>query len=275
MCTLLLPTRTFVTTITAECACGYTVNRTDGDNYALFTDLFETDFLHVPDVTFNNTYSIGWEPQTYNTSAAVSDGPYGMAKDATNLIPNFIPDRYDWSGPGCTREGDPGLQLWTRSKLVQDGEQHIVPCAEIVSQREDILYGSFRIAMKTAGVNGTCGAFFFYRNDSQEIDLEILSAEQQNEAKSWPVHLVVQNTSSASEYDETTSNQLVYDLPFAPGGSIADYNEYRFDWMPGRIDYYINSRFMWSTTENIPSTSGRIHISHCKQRHSQTENRCI
>lgn len=33
--------------------------------------------------------------------------------------------------------------------------------AEIVTNRSDIMYGSFRAGMKIAAVNGTCGAFFW------------------------------------------------------------------------------------------------------------------
>ena len=145
-------------TVSAECDCGYTVNGTDHNNYALFTDLLETDFLHVRDVTFNNSYSIGWEPQNYNTSTIIDEGPLGMAKESRNLVPNYIDDRYNWVGPGVTGF-DPGLQLWVRSTLIKDGDQKLVPSAEIVSQRDDILYSSFRIAMKTTAIDGTCSAF--------------------------------------------------------------------------------------------------------------------
>ena len=104
----------------ADCNCGYTVNSTTSNDYAVFTDLFETDFLHVRDVTFNNSYSTGWEPQDYNTSSANSDGPYGMAKRSTNLTPNYIQKTSDWAGKGVTGEGNPGLQLWVRSEKIGD-----------------------------------------------------------------------------------------------------------------------------------------------------------
>lgn len=185
-----------------------------------------------------------------------------MAKESRNLIPNFIANRYNWFGNGALG-GDPGLQLWVRSGLIQQNGQQLVPSAEIVSERNDILYGSFRIAMKTTSVSGTCGAFYYYKNDSQEIDLEILSAEQQTTpTNGWPVHLVVQNTTKAPAQRKDVSSQLLYHLPFAPD---ADYNEYRFDWLPDRIDYFVNSQFMWSITDSIPSTPGSIHISHCEE----------
>jgi hypothetical protein len=234
----------FATTASAGCECGYSVNGTESE-YAIFTDAIETDFLHVKDSSQH-----GWIPQDYNTSADQANGPYGMAKQNRNLMSNYIDNEWKFSGPGIDG-AEPGLQLWVHP----EGGDGDVPCAEIVSERDDILYGSFRIAMKTTNVNGTCSAFFVYRNDSQEIDLELLSAEQR--MNDWPVHLVVQNTSATE--GEPGSRQLIYQMPSSPAD---DYNEYRFDWLPDRIDYYINGKFAWSETQNVPSAAGRIHISH-------------
>ena len=92
---------TLAATVGAECACGYTVNGTEiAGQYALFTDLLETDFLYVKDVTYNSSYDIGWIPQNYNTSAALSGGPYGMAKESSNLVANYIDNEWNYVGPG-------------------------------------------------------------------------------------------------------------------------------------------------------------------------------
>lgn len=81
---LLVPVRT-----TTSCECGYTTNTTASpDGFTLFTEILETDFLHERDVAFNDSYSIGWIPQFYNTSAAESQVPYGMARETSNLEPN-------------------------------------------------------------------------------------------------------------------------------------------------------------------------------------------
>lgn len=37
------------------------------------------------------------------------------------------------------------------------------------------MYGTYRARMKTSNVPGTVAAFFFYRNDTSEIDIESLS----------------------------------------------------------------------------------------------------
>ncbi len=235
-------------------------------------------------MTYNTSYSTGWIPQNYNTSANDGSGPYGMAKQSTNLLPNYLlsPSNYV---DGGVKNRDPGLQLYVRSSLLQQpaDQPALVPLAEIVSERDDILYGSFRIAMKTSPINGTCAAFYFYCNDSQELDVEISGAEQMSASKHGPVHFVAQNT--ITEDGLAGSKQFVDELLSPPSD---DYNEYRFDCeyaasrtpretlsetsadgffsrtkgLPGRVDFYVNGKLLSSTTENVPSSPGRIHISH-------------
>ena len=104
---------TFAATAAAKCGCGYTVNATDQSQYAVFTELMETDFLHVKDVTYNKDHNTGWMPHNYNQPAGQAGAPYGMAKQSRNLVPNYIDSPHNWLGPGV--EGiDPGLQLWVR-----------------------------------------------------------------------------------------------------------------------------------------------------------------
>lgn len=151
----------------AACECGYTVNSTTSALYALYTDLFETDFLHIPAATWNSTHNIGWQPQAYNVTSANSQGPYGKAARLENVVANPIADQWDWSGEGVLG-GDPGLQLWVRSQLVEG----LVPMGEVDGLRDDLLHGSFRVGMKTASVEGTCGAFFWV-SDPYELALPL------------------------------------------------------------------------------------------------------
>lgn len=142
-CTLLL-----ATLVRCDCECGYTVNST------LFTDLVESDFLHIENITTNTD----WQPQEYTVPADLARGPYG--KDATleNVVANPLESQDDWAGDGVNG-GDAGLQLFVRGGTPDEGG--LIPMAELVTTRNDILYGSFRAGMKISSVNGTCGAFFW------------------------------------------------------------------------------------------------------------------
>lgn len=247
-----------VSTDHADNCCGFTVNRTDSLYSAVFTEVFETDFLHGYDVTIDSLHEHGWTPQVYNVTPGAARGPYGKAAMLDSVRGNPIGNQWDWVGPGI-RGADPGLQLWVRNMLVGDAGELMVPMGEIVSKRADMLYGSFRIGVKYTSQPGTCSAFFWYRNDSQEIDVEYLSREQNQTAH--PVNLVVQSPESVQQgYNANgTEDFTAYHLVFAPD---EEYHEYRFDWLPDRVDFYVDGMPMRSMRDSIPDAPGHLMVNH-------------
>ena len=133
--------------VRADCECGYTLNST------LYTDLIETDFLHLANITGDKT----WQPQNYTVTPELARGPYGKNASVTNVVANPLKSQYDWAGNGING-GDAGLQLFVRGGVPKDG---LIPIAEVATERADIFYGSFRAGMKVTGTPGTCGAFFW------------------------------------------------------------------------------------------------------------------
>lgn len=133
--------------VQADCECGYTVNS------ALYTDIIETDFLHLANIT-NDT---DWQPQNYTVTPELARGPFGKNASISNVVANPLKSQYDWAGDGVNG-GDAGLQLFVRGGVPQDG---LIPMAELATARTDMLYGSFRAGMKVTGTPGTCGAFFW------------------------------------------------------------------------------------------------------------------
>jgi hypothetical protein len=149
---------------TPLCECGYSLNATTSPTHAVFTDLLETDFLHLS--SLHHLASAGWRPQAYNVTPGTARGPLGKVFEASNVVPNPLRgSAWDWAGP-AVGEGDAGLQLWVRRGLAAVGQKGMdgvgVRSAELSADgRLDLLYGSFRVGMKMAGVKGTCGAFFW------------------------------------------------------------------------------------------------------------------
>jgi len=141
LCNLLAPL------IQAKCECGYTLNTT------LYTDILETDFLHL----LNVTEDMDWQPQKYTVTPENARGPYGKNASLANVLANPLKSQYDWAGAGVNG-GDAGLQLIVRGGVPTDG---LVPMAEVATARGDLLFGTFRVGMKVTGTSGTCGAFFW------------------------------------------------------------------------------------------------------------------
>ncbi len=132
----------------AACECGYTVNNT------LYTELIESDFLHLTNITNNSD----WQAQNYTVTSALARGPYGKNATLGNVVANPLRSQYDWAGEGV-EGGDAGLQLFVRGGETQPGA--LIPMAELATIRDDILYGSFRAGLRATNVSGTCGAFFW------------------------------------------------------------------------------------------------------------------
>jgi hypothetical protein len=113
------------------CPCGYTVGN------SIYTELEETDFTTVQNLLGPAS---GWEVQEYiipaNNSLAQ---PYARQMTRNNVV-----------------YGNDGVQL-----LVMPAQDGLVSGAEIATHRRDIHYGSFRAAVRTSKVAGTCGAFFW------------------------------------------------------------------------------------------------------------------
>ncbi|KAH0548009.1 hypothetical protein GP486_008249 [Trichoglossum hirsutum] len=216
----------------------------------VFTDLLETNWQHIKNVTLDTD----WQPQAFNVSAGDSHGPYGRAARVSNVVSNPLNDTHSNSGPSL-HGGDAGLQLWVRAKPEGD----LVSTGEIDTVRNDILYGSFRTSMKLTGVSGTCGAFFYYFNDTQEIDFEFLSS--QLNATSSPVNLVLHSTLSLQAGNDASHSPTfkVIQLPFKPDEG---FHEYRFDWMPDKVSFYADGQWLVDMTQDVPVQPGHIAVSH-------------
>lgn len=100
-----------------------------------------------------------------------------------------------------------------------------------------------------------------YRNNTNEIDLEYLSAQTTPLNTTGPINLVLQSPLSASlGYNAApTSGFILYNLAFNPSSG---YHEYRFDWSPTRIDFFFDGVHAYTFTTNIPSAPGRLMLNH-------------
>ena len=98
-----------------------------------------------------------------------------------------------------------------------------------------------------------------YFNDTQEIDMEFLGA-QQNDSSS-PVNLVLQSPQAKEQgYNAAgTPGYDVHQLPYQPDEG---FHEYRFDWTPTAVMYYADGVLLKTMTKSIPTSPGRITLSH-------------
>ncbi|EFW98820.1 glycoside hydrolase, family 16 [Grosmannia clavigera kw1407] len=235
----------------ADCDCGYSAV-IDDDEF-IFTDLIETDFAHLSDISTNTD----WMRQAFNVTKERNRGSYSEMYSIENVYTDPITDGK--VEDGTDRNGNPaGLDLVVKADL----ESNMVPVSEIGSNRMDILFGTFRAGMKLTNVPGTCSAFFWYFNDTQEIDMEFLSKDYNSSNSSYPVNLVIQSREAAEMgYNaQITPGFIIAYLPFDPTGN---FHEYRFDFLPGRVLFYADNQFLGRIDGgNVPTHSGHLSLEH-------------
>ncbi|KAF9875647.1 hypothetical protein CkaCkLH20_07028 [Colletotrichum karsti] len=233
----------------AACECGYAANITG--TVEIFTDLIETDFTRVRDIQ-NNT---DWARQEFNKTNSNARGPLGE-----NFTPTNVASVHQGSssfGLSSTKT-DAGLQLLVESST-RDG---LVPGAEIDTVRNDLQYGSFRAMMKVPDVAGTCAAFFWYYNDTQEIDMEFLTREFNPANNSFPVNIVLQSRAAMEKgYDAAgTGNFIKTNLGFNP---TTDFHEYRIDYLRDEVIFYADGTVIGSMNGSaVPAEGGHLILQH-------------
>lgn len=92
-------------------------------------------------------------------------------------------------------------------------------------------------------------------NDTQEIDIEYLSKNASI------VHQIIQTADAAAKGFDASSTpdskewSSVFEL-------AQDYHEYRFDWLPDRVEYYLDGLLTFTLTEEVPNSPGHLMLSH-------------
>lgn len=229
----------FFLTAEAGCECGYQVGN---DRY---TNAIQTDFsrfLDVEDISDGSGDELDdWEVQDWGTNATTRGTETLLAKqnDPSNA----------WIQGGL-------LQMRQKAYSDQDkADGKPVSIAEIVTRREDILYGSFRarykIVVQKHTNGGAVSGFFFYHGDASETDIEILTREDDT-----TVHYSQQPT---YDYDTDTSNE---DASLTDNLSVpwTELQEHRWDWRPDITRFYQDGQEAAKLTINIPQRKGKIMI---------------
>lgn len=175
-------------------------------------------------------------------------------------------DRVDWPewNAGLTRANVLTSQEGILRLRVNGGDG---AGGQINSAQGDLSYGVYRARVKappaTSGPQGSCGAFFFYRSDVEELDFEFLSARY------GYVYFVVQGGDAFRIPVEDPAQR---------------WHVYEFRWYPGEVRVYLDgapavgdrvrtggsyeedqvleSGVEVATRANIPSRTGKLMLNH-------------
>ena len=125
-------------------------------------------------------------------------------------------------------------------------------CSQMDSTSDDYFYGSYRASIRTSPISGLCGAFFFWGpNGESEIDVEILSKEQD-------IHRVHFVTHPNDGSDCGTEAHKCVDMDVDPS---QDFHVYGWDLHPDKVLFFIDDEQVAEITVNVPLNPGSIILS--------------
>ncbi|KZP17208.1 glycoside hydrolase family 16 protein [Athelia psychrophila] len=176
------------------------------------------------------TYTSG-SVASFLSSAGLSISDYST--DSTPQAHTFVP-------------GNVGISNGALTLLVSGGTTN---SAEVVFDKT-FLYGNITTRAQISTVPGTCAGFFFYKDDNNEQDIELLSSYVTTGYKTI-VPPGIELTNQAATVGGTETNSAV-GYGFDP---TAAFHDYTIVWTPGLTEYYVDGQIKASYTTNVPSVA--------------------
>ncbi|KAF9448217.1 glycoside hydrolase family 16 protein [Macrolepiota fuliginosa MF-IS2] len=124
-----------------------------------------------------------------------------------------------------------------------------IQSAEMVTQ-DQFKYASVRTIQKSSTTPGVVEGNFFYLNDNQEIDWEILTSTISTASACVPAGIWATNQAVTPG---TSNTHQTIPFTFDP---TADFHEYRIDWSSDATAFYINGQQQTRFTTNVPTQAG-------------------
>ena len=115
--------------------------------------------------------------------------------------------------------------------------------AEMENEDKNLMYASLRMRARVKGAAGAVAGFFTYYDDNNESDIEILTTDNET---TW-------NFSDQPSVDKE-NNAIAASLITPPNlPSWRDWHEYRFDWTPHVVRWFIDGKYAAQNTYSVPS----------------------
>ncbi|KAI7900542.1 concanavalin A-like lectin/glucanase domain-containing protein [Cokeromyces recurvatus] len=233
---LLLILNTIHFTLSLNCDCGYF----DSSTNAVWSTMYHLNFQH-PSLSTNNHSIL-----------------YNNHRQDLFFANYTIPAKYN----------DPYSRIFHRDnvRLTKDSleimitRSDIIQCGGVGTRRHNFLFGSFRAYIKTTHVHGTVSAFYIYNSPTAEIDIEILSALPEPRPIYFAIHPnLFESNGKASVLTHGSARLL---LPFNNSDPTHDFHEYRIDWFPGLVVFYLDGYEAYRSTTNVMRVPSRVMLNH-------------
>lgn len=262
-----------------------------GPDLGYFQHYHFSDFRAIPSVEDNDFTTApplvtslqenGGSPLTSSFFNQSTWQEYWSVHDGVRKPDSLIPPVYLAQNVFVARNSTPAAETDTYLTLRASRPGAFVSAAEIELNIDQILYASLRARLRvlpnglsnlsapTAGPaefltdpdtdsnqshpvdSGAVLGFFFYHNDTQETDIEILTQDQTNR-----VRYTNQPDYDASDREDIVSASSELVMPH--GHVVTEWLDYRIDWFDGVSRWYINGDLVLNKTINVPSAPSTV-----------------
>ena len=210
-----------------DCDCGFT-DSTDPTK-SIFTSFIAVNFSSTASSELSNLFI----PATYEVTS--SDAPYSR---------NFSADLVQLS--------DEGLHLSVLPPVLGQ-----VPSAQIFSWVSTFAFGSYHAWFRTSEIPGTVTAFYIYRNDSSEVDVEHING--------WEQPTLLYTVKPQIYLDNGNPDNSTYQREAWNDTTAAfhqEYHDWSFVWLPNIVHFGLDASYLRSITTNVPQAPGRLALNH-------------
>jgi beta-glucanase (GH16 family) len=211
-----------------DCDCGFTDSH--DPTKSVFTSFLAVNFSSVSRQQFDGLFiPATYEINTHNT-------PYSR---------NFSASQVQLS--------ETGLDLI----VLPAAASGKVPCGQIFSRAATFVHGSYHARIRLGDVPGTVTALFNYKNDSSEVDIEVLSA--------WDDPTLLYTVKPQIYFDNGNPSNSTYQRE-AWNGTVSsltqEFHDWSFVWLPDAVHFGLDANYIRSITTNVPQAPGRLMLSH-------------
>ncbi|EFW13249.1 hypothetical protein D8B26_004141 [Coccidioides posadasii str. Silveira] len=234
---VLLPVLFFFAIVAnAACECGFRMN----DTSQYFTHIIYSNFTQYSPgkkLASNPEFRRNWAIQRWNMPSINWATPLPVLNEQENV--------YLENGHMVLR------QVGYPKEGILAGRN--VSVASVAGQSGDLLHGSFRTEVKIEGAEGgSVGAFFWYHDDQNEIDIEVLTREIKSDRL-----LVHYTTHPAIDEDGDVIRNATAIVPVEGNDPANWFQRHRFDWSKEELRFYHNGSLMHANNIRIPDVGGR------------------
>lgn len=267
---------TMTVTAAAKCDCYHTSNNDYFSDYSFHDFRNVSTASPIPSINSqttgigklqggflsSETFNQSWGIQSWGKNAT-EDFPIPMLNSLSNV---FIDSSSLDQGEKITVTS----KLVLRTKRFQDHQL----AAELEHDQNNILHASLRVRARVVGDPGAVAGIFFFRNDQNESDIEILTRDADTKIRYTNQPSVDADGNevpgSSTQVDLTTGEQI--DAPVLDSRGLVfrardddaaavkhtDWHTHRLDWTAQKTSWYLDDRHMLDKTYGVPSLSSQV-----------------